>query len=97
MPQSFKDIIELLLPELRKRGLFWSDYAVPGGTYRENLTGVAGQNEPTPDHPAHAYIWRNGPKSSNIVSGGSNSAYGNLDHLNDRYASVLSAAKPSLN
>lgn len=28
-PQSFKDIIELLLPELRKRGLFWDDYAVP--------------------------------------------------------------------
>ncbi|KAB5582998.1 dibenzothiophene desulfurization enzyme A, partial [Coniochaeta sp. 2T2.1] len=26
-PQSFKDIIELLIPELRKRGMFWDDYA----------------------------------------------------------------------
>lgn len=30
-------VIELLLPWLRARGLFWDDYAVPGGTYRENL------------------------------------------------------------
>lgn len=51
-------MIDLLIPELQKRGLFWNDYAVPGGTYRENLTGVKGQNEPDPKHPAHAYIWR---------------------------------------
>ncbi|PCG97313.1 Hypothetical protein PENO1_063980 [Penicillium occitanis (nom. inval.)] len=38
-PGSFVDIIELLLPDLRRRGLFWNDYAVDGGTYRENFSG----------------------------------------------------------
>ncbi|EME83560.1 uncharacterized protein MYCFIDRAFT_203677 [Pseudocercospora fijiensis CIRAD86] len=58
MPQTFEDVIELLIPELRKRGLFWDGYCVPGGTYRENLYGTAGQREPLPDHPAAEMIWR---------------------------------------
>lgn len=58
LPRSFEDVIDLLIPELQKRGLFWTDFAVPGGTYRENLTGVRGQSEPEPSHPAHGYIWR---------------------------------------
>ncbi|KAF3400502.1 Dimethyl-sulfide monooxygenase [Talaromyces pinophilus] len=41
-PGSFVDIIELLLPDLRRRGLFWNDYAVDGGTYRENFSGKKG-------------------------------------------------------
>jgi len=57
-PGSFDDVIELLIPELRKRGLFWDDYAVPGGTYRENIFGVKGQSGLLPDHPAHGYRWR---------------------------------------
>jgi len=36
-PGSFNDVIELLLPELKRRGLFWDDYVVDRGTYRENL------------------------------------------------------------
>ncbi|KAK4663849.1 uncharacterized protein QC763_502260 [Podospora pseudopauciseta] len=59
-PQSFKDIIELLLPELRKRGLFWDDYAVPGGTYRENFYGEPGQKHPLPEHVAAKFQWRAG-------------------------------------
>lgn len=59
-PQSFKDIIELLLPELRRRGLFWDDYAVPGGTYRENFYGKAGQSGPLDEHVAAKYRWRTG-------------------------------------
>jgi len=58
MPQTFTDVIELLIPELRRRGLFWSGYAVPGGTYRENLYEAPGQNEPLLDHPAASLIWR---------------------------------------
>ena len=58
MPGTFTDVIELLIPELQRRGIFWSDYAVPGGTYRENLTETKGQCEPRPDHPAAAMIWR---------------------------------------
>lgn len=27
------------MPELQKRGIMWKDYAVPQGTFRENLLG----------------------------------------------------------
>jgi len=57
-PGSFEDVIELLLPELRKRGLFWNDYAVPGGTYRENIFGIKGQAGLLPDHPGSTYRWK---------------------------------------
>lgn len=60
MPQTFEDVVELLIPELRRRGIFWKDYAVPGGTYRENLLEKPGQNEPLPEHPAGKMIWRPG-------------------------------------
>jgi hypothetical protein len=59
-PGTFVDVIELLLPELRKRGLFQDDYAVPGGTYRENLYGQKGLTAPPLDHPAAKYQWRAG-------------------------------------
>ncbi|KAF2652840.1 Nitrilotriacetate monooxygenase component A/pristinamycin IIA synthase subunit A [Lophiostoma macrostomum CBS 122681] len=59
-PQSFKDIIGLLLPELRSRGLFWDGYAVPGGTYRENFYGQRGQRGPLHEHVASTYRWRAG-------------------------------------
>lgn len=58
MPGTFTDVIELLVPELQRRGIFWNDYAVPGGTYRENLTETRGQREPLTDHPAATMIWR---------------------------------------
>lgn len=60
MPGSFEDVVQDLLPELRRRDLFWSDYAVPGGTYRENLYGRAGQSKPPADHPAASYLWKAG-------------------------------------
>lgn len=58
MPQTFEDTIELLLPELQRRGLFWQDYFSPGATYRENIYEVRGQSEPPADHPAGKMIWR---------------------------------------
>ncbi|KAL3417529.1 xenobiotic compound [Phlyctema vagabunda] len=57
-PGSFNDVIELLLPELKKRGLFWDDYEAPGGTYRENLYSKKGGSGLPSDHPAHGYRWR---------------------------------------
>ncbi|PVH91370.1 Nitrilotriacetate monooxygenase component A/pristinamycin IIA synthase subunit A [Periconia macrospinosa] len=59
-PQSFKDVIDLLLPELRARGLFWDDYAVPGGTYRENFYERKGQSGPLDEHVASTYRWKAG-------------------------------------
>ncbi|CAK7245275.1 MAG: hypothetical protein STHCBS139747_006850 [Sporothrix thermara] len=49
-PGSFEDICELLLPELRRRGMIFEDYAVPGGTFRENLMREPGQKTLRPDH-----------------------------------------------
>jgi hypothetical protein len=59
-PQSFTEISELLLPELRKRGLYWDDYAVPGGTYRENFYRKAGQKRTPEEHVATTYRWQAG-------------------------------------
>ena len=68
MPQTFADVIELLVPELRRRGIFWDDYAVPGGTYRENVYERAGQAEPPLDHPAAATIWRAPESNGELVN-----------------------------
>ncbi|SPO02047.1 related to thermophilic desulfurizing enzyme [Cephalotrichum gorgonifer] len=59
-PSSFQDIVKLLVPELRRRGLFWEDYAVPGGTYRENFYEEAGQKYPLDTHTAAKYRWAAG-------------------------------------
>lgn len=65
-PGSFVDVIELLLPELRKRGLFWDDYFVEGGTYRENIRSERGAH-PSRDHPAAKYQWRAGVTATDAV------------------------------
>lgn len=57
-PQTFEDVADKLLPVLRDRGLFWDEYAVPEGTYRENLYAQQGRSVPPPDHPAAAYHWK---------------------------------------
>jgi hypothetical protein len=56
-----------LIPELRKRGLFWDDYAVDGGTYRENLRAQKGGAHPSEDHPASKYQWRVGVPEEEAV------------------------------
>ena len=67
-PQSFKDIAELLVPELRRRGLFWDDYAVPGGTYRENFYEQQGQKYPPQQHTAAKYHWAAGvPAEEHVI------------------------------
>jgi hypothetical protein len=60
----------MLIPELRRRGLFWDDYTVQGGTYRENMYGLPGQTGPPEDHPAAAYRWKAGvPAEEHIIPG----------------------------
>jgi FMN-dependent oxidoreductase (nitrilotriacetate monooxygenase family) len=66
-PGTFVDVIEFLLPELRKRGLFWDDYAVTGGTYRENLRVEKGAAHPAADHPAAQYQWRAGVAKEDAI------------------------------
>jgi alkanesulfonate monooxygenase len=50
LPESFSDIVELLIPELQRRGLYKTSYAA--GTLRQKLFG-AGARLP-PGHPARA-------------------------------------------
>lgn len=54
-PESYEDLVELLVPVLQKRGLMWDDYAVPGGTYRENLLNTPGQPTVPEGHPARQF------------------------------------------
>ncbi|KAH9900514.1 Nitrilotriacetate monooxygenase component A/pristinamycin IIA synthase subunit A [Xylariomycetidae sp. FL2044] len=49
-PGSFEDIVELLIPELKRRGMMFDSYAVPGGTFRENLLREPGQRHLRSDH-----------------------------------------------
>ncbi|KFY52590.1 hypothetical protein V496_08341 [Pseudogymnoascus sp. VKM F-4515 (FW-2607)] len=66
-PGSFEDVIDLLLPELKKRGIFHDDYEVDGGTYRENLYKRPGQSGLLPDHPAAHYRW-SAPEEDSLVN-----------------------------
>jgi FMN-dependent oxidoreductase (nitrilotriacetate monooxygenase family) len=66
-PQSFEDVIDLLLPELKARGLFWEDYAVPSGTYRENFYAKKGQKGPLDEHVASTYRWKAGVEAKDHV------------------------------
>jgi hypothetical protein len=59
-PGTFVNVIELLIPELRTRGLFWDDYAVEGGTYRENFYAKRAQSGPLENHIAAGYRWKKG-------------------------------------
>lgn len=60
IPGTFDDLIALLIPELRKRGVFWEDYAVPGGTLRENYYGIEGQDRLPDTHYGSQFKWRAG-------------------------------------
>lgn len=54
-PGSFEDMIEFLLPELKRRGLFRSKIEKEGGTAREQFLG---QFHVLEDHPAYQFKWR---------------------------------------
>jgi hypothetical protein len=50
-PTSYEDLVELLVPVLQERGIMWKDYAVPGGTFRENLRREPGAKILPQNHP----------------------------------------------
>jgi len=56
-PCSFEDVVELLVPELQKRGLMQKEYAIPGGTLRENLLRQPGQAHLRRDHYGSEFAW----------------------------------------
>ncbi|CCH44143.1 putative monooxygenase [Wickerhamomyces ciferrii] len=57
---SLKDLVELLVPELQRRGLAQTEYPSPEGTLRENFYGIPGQSFLPGDHPAYNLRWRSG-------------------------------------
>ncbi|KAH3671469.1 hypothetical protein WICMUC_004601 [Wickerhamomyces mucosus] len=60
IPGSYDDLIEYVLPQLKKRGYFSGNYKVPNGTFRENLYGNKGQSFLPEDHPDFKYRWSSG-------------------------------------
>lgn len=71
-PGSFEDIVNLLVPELQRRGVHWLDYpSKPDGkglTARESLYGV-GQVRLRDDHYAHKFEWLAGQEPPALSSG----------------------------
>ena len=55
-PAGIDGVIDLLIPELQRRGLYWKDYDVPGGAFRENLFGK-GHTELSEDHYGSTFKW----------------------------------------
>jgi hypothetical protein len=57
VPQAWKDVIEFLIPVLERRGWLGdsNEYAVPGGTLRENLYGTPGDSRLRDSHPGSAF------------------------------------------
>ena len=51
-PASFGDFVDLVVPELQRRGRMWRDYE--GNTLRESFYGP-GQQRVRDDHPAARY------------------------------------------
>jgi hypothetical protein len=47
--------------------MFWDDYAVPSGTYRENFYATKGQKGPLDEHVASTYRWKAGVDAENHV------------------------------
>jgi hypothetical protein len=54
-PGSYEDFVELLVPVLQERGIMQKEYAVPGGTFRENLRRQPGQKLLPLNHHAAKY------------------------------------------
>lgn len=67
-PGSHEDIVDLLVPELQKRGLMWTDYEVPGGTLRENLYCTQGMRGLREDHYGHKFKYGTGFKGDSLTA-----------------------------
>lgn len=67
-PESFEDVVELLVPELQKRGMMWEDYAVPGGTLRENLYATKGQSKLRDDHYGSKFRFANELADGHLIA-----------------------------
>jgi len=74
-PGSYVDVVELLVPELQKRGIMWKDYAVPQGTFRENLLG---HKYLANDHYGAKFKYGRDPSLTSNLANGSKKANGEM-------------------
>lgn len=51
LPGSWEDVVDLLVPELQRRGVYWEDYPVVGGSLRENMDQRPGGRLLDETHP----------------------------------------------
>ena len=63
-PGSFEDIIEFVIPELQKRGLFRTEVEKEGATAREVFLGSSWLLE---DHPGRKFRWHAGEETPKYV------------------------------
>lgn len=80
-------MVELLVPELQRRGVYWNDYPAPEGTFRENLQCTPGQPLIRDDHPAALFKWNvaksaNGKEEPMNGNNGENEMVTGVDKLN---------------
>lgn len=59
-PDSFEDVVDLLVPELQRLGLAQKEYPVSGGTLRENFYRQKGHTFVDESHPAYKQKWTKG-------------------------------------
>ncbi|KAH3681084.1 hypothetical protein WICPIJ_007944 [Wickerhamomyces pijperi] len=62
-PETFTDIVDYLIPELQKRGLAQKEYAVEGGSFRQQVFGPDAAEDSkfvAEDHYAHGLRWKKG-------------------------------------
>ncbi|KAI1875801.1 uncharacterized protein JN550_002087 [Neoarthrinium moseri] len=64
-PGTFEDIIDYLLPELQRRGIFRADVEKEGATAREAYIGTRRLPE---DHPGSKFKWRAGERTPKYQS-----------------------------
>ena len=55
IPETFQDIITILIPKLRRRGVFWEVYVVAGESLKENDSAVRRGSWLAGGYP---YLWQ---------------------------------------
>lgn len=62
VPGTWEDVVKYFSPELERRAWLGNgDYAVPGGTARENLYNTPGNAKLRENHPEFKYKWTDKP------------------------------------
>lgn len=56
-PETFENLVDLVIPKLQAKGLAQTEYTTESGTYRENLYFQKGQSFVPETHPAYNLRW----------------------------------------